>query len=556
MNFSTERGKILAKKKTIAAIIPALAQKFMLPTSHYDKAKADRVVAFINALKHTKGEWKGQPFILLPWQEDIIRTIFGVIGADGFRQCRTCYITLAKKGGKTSLAAAVALYMLCADNEFGAEIYSCAADRQQASLVYREAVMMAKDSPAISRRVKILESQKRIVYGATGSFYQVLSSEAYSHHGINPQAVLFDETHVADREMFRVMTQGSSDARRQPLHLFISTAGSDLHSVGYELHQKALDIRDGRKVDSSFLPVIFQLEDDDDWENPDNWIKANPSLGQTFGIDSLMRAYESAKQNPSEMNSFLQLRMNIWTKQSVRWMPMDKWDACAFAVDEDELFGEDCYAGLDLSTTTDISALVLVFPPKGERDKYCVIPYFWLPEETIPLRVRRDHVPYDTWNSQGLFFLTEGNVVHYEYIENHIARIGEKFNIKEIAFDRWNCTNMAQNLESKGLLVVPHGQGFKDMSEATKALMRLVLSEKIAHGGNPILHWMADNIAIQTDTGTGKAIGMDDAGNIKPSKSKSSEKIDGMVALIMALNRAMRNTETESVYSQRGILWI
>jgi len=537
---------------------PKLAKKFMLPTSRYYKPAADRVVAFISELRHSKGEWEGRRFYLLPWQEEIIRTLFGVIGADGFRQFRTCYITLAKKGGKTSLAAAVALYMLSADKESGAEIYSCAADRQQASLVYREAAAMVRASPALSKRLKILDSQKRIVYAAANSFYQVLSSEAYSHHGINPHAVLFDETHVADREMFRVMTQGSSDARRQPLHLFISTAGNNINSVGYELHRKAVDIRDGRKTDSSFLPVIFQLDEGDDWEDSKNWIKANPSLGQTFSVESLQRACDSAKQNPAELNSFLQLRLNIWTKQSVRWMPMDKWEACSnehltmnseqFADLEECLHGRVCYAGLDLSSTNDITALVLVFPPGEGEDLYYVLPYFWLPEDTVNQRVRRDSVQYDLWARQGFLLTTEGNVVDYAFIEKFIEELGTRFDIREIVYDRWGAAQMSQNLERLGFTVVPFGQGFASMSPPTKELMRLILSGKIAHGGNPVLRWMADNVCVRTDP----------AGNIKPDKEKSSEKIDGIVALIMALDRAVRRggAAYNKVHDGEGVIWI
>jgi phage terminase large subunit-like protein len=548
----------VAKRKSEQQNIPALAQKFMLPTSHYDEQKASYVEAFIAALRHTKAEWKGQSFVLLPWQADIIRTVFGVIGADGYRQFRTCYVEIGKKNGKTMLAAALALYLLIADKEFGAEIYSCAADRQQASLIYREAAEMAKNCPALAKRVKVLDSQKRISYKETNSFYQVLSSEGYSKHGINPHAVLYDETHVADREMFRVMTHGSSDARRQPLHLFITTAGNNTHSVGYELHQKALDIRDGRKIDSSFLPIIYAAETEDDWTDPKTWTKANPSMGVTIPEDSLRRACESAQQNPTEENSFRQLRLCQWTQQAIRWMPMHVWDACSFPVNEESLIGKPCYAGLDLSSTTDITALVLVFPPTAECDKYQVLPYFWLPEDNIDLRVRRDHVPYDIWRSQGLFNVTEGNCIHYEYIENFIERLRQKYDIRELAFDRWGSSQIMQSLQDNGLTVVPFGQGYRDMSPPTKDLMRLVLSKQIAHGGNVVLRWMMDNVCIQTDSGSGEALGMDDAGNIKPSKAKSNEKIDGVVSLIMGLARALVNdgAPKESIYDNRGILWL
>lgn len=482
---------------------------------------------------------------MLPWQEEIVRTIFGVIGENGYRQCRTCYIEIGKKNGKTSMAAAIALYMLIADGEIGAEIYSCAADRQQASLIYREAVAMALSCPALSKRVKVLDSQKRIVYPAANSFYQVLSSEAYAHHGLNPHAVLFDETHVADREMFRVMTHGSSDARTQPLHLFITTAGNNTQSIGYELHQKAVDIRDGRKIDHSFLSVIYAVDEKDDWTDPKVWYKANPSLNQTIPIEAMARACESAQQNPGEENSFKQLRLNLWVKQSVRWMPMDKWDACAGSVDARALDGRACYAGLDLSSTSDLTALVLVFPPLSEDEPYIVLPFFWLPEETLSLRVRRDHVMYDVWEKQGFIKTTEGNVVHYGFIEKFICELGERYNIREIAYDRWNATMMVQALEDDGFTMVPFGQGYRDMSPPTKELMRIVLEHRLNHGGHPVLRWNMDNAFVRTDP----------AGNLKIDKEKSTEKVDGAVALVMALDRAMKNLGSgESVYDHRGLL--
>lgn len=294
--------------------------------------------------------------------------------------------------------------------------------------------------------------------------------------------------------------------------------------------------------------VIYGAEEAEDWTDPKVWKKANPSLGITVGVDKVKAACESAKQNPAEENSFRQLRLNQWVKQAVRWMPMQKWDLCGGDVNTDELEGRVCYGGLDLSSTTDITAFVLVFPPVGEDDNYMVLPYFWIPEENIDLRVRRDHVPYDLWQRQGLLETTEGNVVHYGYIEKFIERLGERFNIREIAFDRWGAVQMVQNLEGMGFSVVPFGQGFKDMSPATKELMKLVLEKKISHSSHPVLRWMMDNIFIRTDP----------AGNIKPDKEKSTEKIDGAVATIMALDRAIRcgNTNSESVYDQRGLVII
>lgn len=521
--------------------------KFKAKGSTYSKEHADFAVNFIQCLKHTKGTWAGKPFELIDWQERIIRDLFGTLKPNGYRQFTTAYIEIPKKQGKSELAAAVALLLCCGDGEERAEVYGCAADRQQASIVFEVAADMVRMCPSLNKRVKILASQKRLIYLPTNSFYQVLSADAYSKHGFNVSGVIFDELHTQpNRKLFDVMTKGSGDARTQPLYFLITTAGTDTHSICYETHQKAKDILEGRKIDPTFYPVIYGAEECEDWSDPKVWKKANPSLGITVSIDKVKDAFNSAKQNPGEENAFRQLRLNQWVKQSIRWMPMDKWDACAFPVSEEELEGRICYGGLDLSSTTDITAFVLVFPPLDEEDKFQILSYFWIPEENLELRVRRDHVPYDVWERQGFLQTTEGNVVHYGFIEKFIEQLGERFHIREIAFDRWGAVQMVQNLEGMGFTVVPFGQGFKDMSPPTKELMKLTLEQRIAHGGQPVLRWMMDNIFIKQDP----------AGNIKPDKEKSTEKIDGVVATVMALDRAIRcgNESGESVYDGRGIL--
>lgn len=512
----------------------------------FDLEKADRAANFINCLKHTKGRWRGVPFELLPWQDEIIRTVFGTVKENGYRQYNTCYCEIPKKNGKSELAAAVALYMTCGDGEWGAEVYGCASDRQQASIVFDVAVDMVDQCPALKKRIKPVMSVKRLVYKPTNSFYQVLSAEAYTKHGLNVHAVIFDELHAQpNRELFDVMTKGSGDARTQPLFFLITTAGTDRNSVCFEQHQKALDIMEGRKIDPTFYPVIYGAADEDDWTSEEVWYKANPSLGHTIDIEKVQNAYISARENAAEENVFRQLRLNQWVKQSTRWMQMDKWDACAFPVSEEELAGRGCYGGLDLSSTTDITAFVLVFPPRNDAEKYIILPYFWIPEENMRLRVRRDHVPYDVWEAEGCLKTTEGNVIHYGFIEQFIEELGMKYHILEIAFDRWGAVQMVQNLEGMGFTVVPFGQGYKDMSPPTKELMKLTLEQRIAHGGHKVLRWMMDNVFVRQDP----------AGNIKMDKEKSTEKIDGAVAAVMALDRAIRNEGSDgSVYDDRGIL--
>ncbi|MBO5449801.1 MAG: terminase large subunit [Ruminococcus sp.] len=520
--------------------------RFKAKTSVYNKAYADYAVAFIENLCHTKGIWAGKKFELIDWQEQIIRDLFGIVKKNGYRQFNFAYIEIPKKQGKSEIAAAISLLLTCGDCEQRAEVYGCAADRQQASIVFEVAADMVRMCPALARRTKILDSQKRIIFLPTNSFYQVLSAEAYSKHGFNVHGVIFDELHTQpNRKLYDVMTKGSGDARTQPLYFLITTAGTDTNSICYEVHQKAKDILEGRKKDPTFYPVIYGANEDDDWTDPEVWAKANPSLGITVSIDKVQDACNSAKETPSEENAFRQLRLNQWVKQAVRWMPMDKWDSCAFPLDLEALKGRVCYGGLDLSQTTDITAFVLVFPPLDEDDKYQILPFMWIPEECMDLRVRRDHVPYDEWHKQGFLETTEGNVIHYGYIEEFIEELGKIYNIREIAFDRWGAVQMAQNLEDIGFKVVPFGQGFKDMSPPTKELMNLTLDQKIAHGGHPVLRWMMDNVFVRRDP----------AGNIKMDKEKSTEKIDGAVATVMALDRAIRcGNGSVSIYDDRGLL--
>ncbi|HEM3194573.1 terminase large subunit [Streptococcus suis] len=519
---------------------------FMLPTSHYDKVKADRAVTFINNLSHTKGKWAGKRFDLLPWQEQIVRDLFGIVKEDGNRQFLTAYIEIPKKNGKSELAAAIALYLLYADNEASAEVYGAACDRNQASIVFDVAKQMVQMSRPLEKRSKIMGATKRIVNYSNAGFYQVLSAETGTKHGLNVSGLVFDEIHAQpNRHLYDVLTKGSGDAREQPLFFIITTAGTDRNSICYDLHTKALDILNGRKKDTSFYPVVYGLSDEDDWNDEANWRRANPSLGHTIGIDRVREAYQQALDNPAEENVFKQLRLNMWTSSSVAWIPEHVYAKGNDPIQYESLKGRSCYAGLDLSSTSDITAFVLVFPPRFEEENYIVLPFFWLPEDTLELRCRRDHVLYDVWERQGYIKTTEGNVVHYGFIEKFIEELSEIYHIKEIAYDRWNATQMVQNLEGIGLTMVPFGQGYKDMSPPSKELYKLMMEGKIQHGGHPVLKWMGQNVVMRQDP----------AGNIKPDKEKSVEKIDGIVALIMGLDRCIRHQIDEgSVYDERGIL--
>ena len=520
--------------------------RFMLPTSHYDKAKADRAVRFIEQLRHTKGIWAGKRFWLLPWQERLIRDLFGIVQEDGMRQVRMAYIEIPKKNGKSELAAAIALYLLFGDGEPSAEVYGAAADRQQASIVYEVATKMIQMCPALQKRCKQIPSTKRVVNYANAGFYQVLSAEVGTKHGLNVSGLIFDELHAQpNRKLWDVLTNGSGDARAQPLFVAITTAGTDRNSICFEQHQLASDILKGRKYDPTFYPVLYGLPDGADWQDEHNWDLANPSLDVTIPVSRVREAYQKALRNPAEENAFKQLRLNLWVSSLTGWISDLVFDKGNQPIDLDALQGRDCYGGLDLSSTSDITAFVLMFPPRDETEPFILLPFFWIPEDTIDLRVSRDHVPYPIWKQQGYLQTTEGNVIHYGFIESFIEELGKRYHIREIAFDRWGATQMTQNLEGMGFTVVPFGQGFKDMSPPSKEFYRLMMAGKIIHGGNPILKWMAGNVVIRKDP----------AENIKPDKEKSTEKIDGIVAAIMALDRCIRHQiQSESIYDERELL--
>ena len=519
--------------------------KFMLKTSHYDKEKADHAVNFIQNLTHTKGEWDKQKFELIDWQEQIIRDIFGIVKEDGTRQFRTAYVEIPKKQGKSELAAAIALLLTGADKEASAEVYGCASDKEQATIVYDVAAKMIDNDKILKNRFEIRESKRLITYPKTNSRYKVLSSEAFTKHGLNVSGVVFDELHAQpNRELFDVMTKGSGDARKQPLYFLITTAGNSTDCIGYEVHCKAKDIIDGRKYDPSFYPVIYGADKEEDWTSEEVWKKANPSLGITVDIERVREACESAKQNPSEEMTFRQLRLNQWTGQVSRWLPVDYYDKCYSEYTEEDLKGRRCYGGLDLSSTGDITAFSLVFPPNEEDGEYYSLDYYWIPEETVPLRSKNDSVLYDQWVREKYLMTTEGNVIHYGFIERYIEELSKKFEIVEIAFDRWGATQVSQNLEGMGLVVMPFGQGYKDMSPPTKEFEKLIKSKKLRHNGNPVSRWMFDNLVIRKDP----------AGNIKLDKEKAAEKIDGMVARVMALDRAVRRMNSGSIYEKRGLI--
>ena len=513
---------------------------------YFDEKSATIAVNFFEKLiHHTTGEWAGEPFKLLEWQKErVIKPIFGwKRKSDNTRRYRTVYIEIPRKNGKSTLASAIALLLLLFDGEAGAQIYSAAADRNQANIVFTEAKNMIEASPQLSKMVEVFKNT--ITVPQTNSFYRVLSSDAPTKHGLNASGIIFDELHAQpNRELWDVLNT-STGARRQPLVVALTTAGFNRESVCYEVHEYAKQVESGIIEDDSFLPILFGADEDDDWLNEETWRKANPSLGATIKLDYLQQEASKAKSIPAYQNTFRRLHLNQWTQQSTRWLDMTAWDACNEIIPEKQLEGMLCYGGLDLASVSDIAAFSLVFPNiKDDADKYYVLPFFWIPEENLIERSRKDRVPYLSWVQQGLMRTTPGTVIDYSFILRDIEELGEKHNISEIAFDRWGAFQVSQTLQSMGFSMVAFGQGFKDMSPAMTEFMRLIMGKQLLHGGNPVLRWMADNLIVTTDA----------AGNVKPDKEKSRAKIDGIVSTLQALDRSIRHEQKKlSIYETRGL---
>lgn len=533
--MKTKRTSPLAK--TIR-LVPAYDPYANCGDCWFDEVAAARAVRFFEKyLTHVKGELANKPFSLEPWQVAIVANLFGWKRPDGTRRYREAFVFVPRKNGKTAMVAGLVNYVLFWDGEPGAEIYSAAADRDQARLVFEQAKGMVLQNQALSNHSRVYGNS--IVRQEVGSSYKAISAEANTKHGYNSHFIVVDELHAQpDRELVDVLAT-STGARRQPLIVHITTAGYDRHSICYEKYDYAGKVRDGIIKDPYFLPVIYEARAEDDWTKPATWKKANPNLGVSVSLEYMERECRHAQDSPAYENTFRRLHLNQWTEQDVRWLSMAKWDEGATPfVPED---GAECFIGLDLATTTDLCAMVAVFPlPSGE---YGVVPKFYVPEDSARERELRDRVPYTQWARDGVLTATPGNVVDYEFIRADLQAMAERYKVRKVAIDRWNATQLAVQLGQDGLEVELFGQGFPSMSAPTKQLDALVVSGKIRHGGHPVLRWCASNVAVEQDA----------AGNIKPSKKKSTERIDGIVALVMGLGIQMQaEPDAGCVYNERG----
>lgn len=508
----------------------------------YNKELGDHVVNWFSSLVQHKGRWAGKPFELLQWQEqDILRPLFGWVRPNGTRRFRRAYVEVPKKNGKSTMCAGLALYLLGPDGEAGAEVYSAASDKDQASLVFKEAYEYVLSS-GLSEWMTPLKSSRRILLNHGSSFYRVLPADAFRAEGLNIHGLLFDELHAQrNRELFEALVYGGA-ARTQPLLLSITTAGYDRSSICYEEHELARRVMAGEFENASFFPYISAADEGDDWTDPKVWAKANPSYGVTIDPDEMAEMCADAQASPAMQNAFRRYRLNQWTAQSNRWLDMAVWDACQEDIPIPD--GAECWAGLDLSSTTDLSALVLV---SKINDRLRVLPHYWMPHGSIAKRQRGDQVPYAAWANDGMITATPGDVIDYRMIKAKVAELNKQYTIRHLAFDRWGSQQLINDLQEilKPDVLVQFGQGYKSMTAPTRELLRLCIGKELAHDGHPVLRWNADSTVVT----------MDPAENVKPDKSKSKARIDGIVALIMAIAMAGAQPEQKkSIYETRGAI--
>lgn len=476
-------------------------------------------------IRHSKGDFAGKSFTLQPWQwDDVVRPLFGWIRPDGTRRYRTGYIEIPKKNGKTTMCSMLALYLLLADGEPGAEIYSAAADREQASIVFREAASMVEQSPWLSKRLEVVASQKRIVDRASRSFYKALSADVPTKEGLNIHALIFDELHAQkSRDLFDTLRYGGA-SRRQPLLLSITTAGTDRDSICYEQHAYWRQIEAGHVLDTAFFGYIRSASEDDDWTEEATWFRANPSLGVTINIDGFRSDFTEARNSPAKQNAFRRYRLNQWLDQEERWILREDWDACADeSFDESTLDGIECCLGIDLASNKDLAAVVALF--KLSDGRYYVLPKLYTCDDACKHRERGNKAKFGNWVRSGHLVSCSGPAIDFDEIRRYVGDIGRRHNVRGIGIDRWNATHLVTQLSGDGFAIMPTGMGYSSLSSPSKRFENMIMTRQLVHANHPVLNWNVSNLGYDDDA----------AGNIKPSKAKSMDKIDGVIGVILAL---------------------
>lgn len=489
---------------------------------------------FREFLRHSKGEWAGKAFELIPWQyHTIVVPAFGWINGDtGYRLKNEIYCEIAKKNGKSTLGAGLGLYLLVADGEPGAEIYTVATKQAQAMIIHEEAVKMVKRSAHLLRWLHVHKSTKLIEYEAQGSKYQALPADAAGVEGVNPHSILADEMHVWKNRDFLDALRYATVARRQPLNFTFTTAGvHDPMSVGWGEHVAAEKWLKGDILDMQYHAVIFGNPEEADPFKTSNLKRANPSWAVTIDPAEIKRAAKAAKKNPTKRPAFIRYRANIWMGAGSPWLDMGKWDACADPIDEKELHGRECYGGIDIATKLDLTALVWIFPATKADPHIRVLPRFWVPKETATVRSKRDKLKYLEWAREGHIRLFQSEVTDFRAIMEQFKLDRKSFRIiKEgIGCDPYQAEHFRQELDPQGEYIVEYGQGYRDMTTPTKHVEELLATDVLRHNGNPVMRWCVSNVVIIDDT----------MGNVRPDRKRSADKIDGAMGMIMGLGRKL-----------------
>jgi phage terminase large subunit-like protein len=515
---------------------------------YFDAEAAERPIEFIETFcHHSKGEWQGHPLRLEEHQKRVIRAAFGwKHKTTGLRVIRQVYTKIPRKNGKSTEAAAIALYLLFADQEPGAEIYGYASDGPQAELIFTEATRMVEASPDLDERAQIFRGKvKCILVPSTLSSYQVLTKQSKNKDGLNPHGLVGDEIHeLTDHDLYDKLISAAG-SRRQPMHWQCTTAGvKDKGDTVYErVDQYAHRVASGEIEDDSFLPVLYELPPDADVSDRKNWALVNPNLGVSLYPERLEEAFRRAQNSPREMAVFKRYHLNIDTKATVGWLRQDKWDACRRRFGMKALWGRRCYLGLDLSSRTDMTSVCAAFRI-GLRCH--LIWHYWIPLEGILQREKHDQQPYRQWVKQGWLTATDGDVIDFASIESKLDEWARLFEVVELAFDPWAGQQLSQRMADGGMEVVEFGQGIKNMSEPAKKFEELMLTGRLRHGGNPIAKWNSSVVEVRVDAD-------ENIKPVKPGRGPEKARIDGIISGIMAVGRAYAEEDPGSVYDNQGL---
>lgn len=499
--------------------------------------------AFFNfckrALTHQHGAMRGKPFVLEQWQMDqIIRPLYDTVNRNGARQYRTCFIEIGRKNGKSFLASAVALFELLCMGEPGAQVISAAGTRDQAALTFDVARKMVQANPVLSQNLRIF---KNVIETREGGIYRTVSADAFSAHGLNISCCIFDEVWTQRNSLLYEALTTSMGARKQPLTFMISTSGFDKESLAYRLHSYAEKVRDGVVEDKTFLPVLFGAPIEADWKDPKVWKQANPNLGVSVSMEFLENACKEAQENPAAEIPFRQLFLSQWVSAESRWLPIERVEACEVGPEEwPDLSGQQVWCGVDLSSTIDLTSFAAVWHIDG---KFWVRTWSWAPRGVLKSREKSNKTRYDNWERSGDLFVTAGDAVDYSVIKSFIIDFASKYRVESIAFDRWNSSALVTELQNEGIPCVGIGQGFASMNPAVRGFEAKLLSDQLRFYKNPVFKWAFSNVVLENNP----------AGDSKPSKKASREKIDPVVSALMALTKCDFDIAEKMAGSYSGI---